>query len=52
MFEQFMWNKFLKSGNVYDYLVLKEEINFSDAVEKESAHQSAKNGNSGILKIF
>lgn len=30
MFEQFMWQKFLKSGNIYDYLVLKEEINFSD----------------------
>lgn len=52
MFEQFMWNKFLKSGNVYDYLVLKEEMSFSDAVEKESARQGVKNGNSGILKIF
>ena len=51
MFEQYMWNKFLKSGNVYDYLVLKEELSFSDAIEKETAYTLAKKGSSSIFKI-
>lgn len=29
MFEQFMWQKFWESGNICDYLVLKEERSFS-----------------------
>ena len=52
MFEQFMWQKFLKSCNVYDYLVLKEELNFSDIIEKETARAGSKNGNCSIFKTF
>ena len=52
MFEQFMWQKFLKSGNVYDYLVLKEEIGFSDIIEKETARAGAKNGSHSIFKVI
>lgn len=37
MFEQFMWQKFFESGNICDYLVLKEESEFSASEEGENA---------------
>ena len=52
MFEQYMWNRFLKSGSVYDYLVLKEEMSSSDILEKEANHTNQKNGNTSVLKII
>lgn len=52
MFEQYMWNKFLKSGSVYDYLVLKEEMSSSDILENEANHTNQKNGNLSVLKIL
>lgn len=52
MFEQYMWNKFLKSGSVYDYLVLKEEMSYSDIFEKEANRTKEKDGNTSVLKIL
>lgn len=43
MFEQFMWQKFLNSGNIYDYLVLKEEADFAAAVNGSKHGESFKN---------
>ena len=43
MFEQFMWQKFLNSGNIYDYLVLKEEADFAVSVNSSKHGESFKN---------
>ena len=46
MFEQFMWQKFLNSGNIYDYLVLKEESDFVSSVNNSRQDKSVKNSGS------